>query len=108
MQNAGCRMTSESERETTVSRVRPRRSRGLCILHYSFRRPLNGVMTARQRHFAARAQIVDQPGDALRLLALMPGVVDHDDGGPVAGAKTFDFDQREGSGLVGLSRPDHP
>ena len=68
--------------------------------------PFDHVMAAAQRCFAMRAEIVDELRRVLRLQALVPGVVHHDDRRAIARAEAFDLEQRERPARVGLARPD--
>ena len=58
-------------------------------------------MAARQRVFAARAQIIHQLLCVLGLQALVPAVVHHHERRPIAGAETFDLHQRKHTGRIG-------
>src|SRR5438552_10186965 len=72
----------------------------------SCRSLLDDMMTPGQRRLSSRPQILEQPLDVFRLLILLPRVVDHDDGSPVARAEALDLEERECAGRIGLARFD--
>src|SRR5690349_12597918 len=69
-------------------------------------RALDREMAAGERRLAARAQIVQQPADALGRLAFLPRIVDHDHRRAIARAEAFDFEERERAAAIGLARLD--